>query len=668
MAGPSPSDVTFEIGHVLFIDIVGYSKLMIHEQAEQLERLREIVRATEPFQTAQADGKLLRLPSGDGGALVFYTTPEAPVRCAVEVSKALRKHPDLKARIGIHSGPIKEVTDLNEQANIAGAGINIAQRVMDCGDAGHLLLSKRVADDLEQYARWRPLLHDLGTCEVKHGTKLALVNLYSEEFGNPEPPQKLKSLTPAEEPSPPKRVPLGKSIAVLPFENLSEDKANAYFADGIQEELLSRLSTINQLKVISRTSTLRFKGVTENLPEIARQLGVANIVEGSVRKSGDRVRVHVQLIDAETDAHLWAERYDRTLTDIFEVETDIASKIADALKAELTGAERRAISTQPTKNREAHEFYLRGKHLWRNFLAPGYERVRESFEKAIELDPSYAAAYAGLSLYHSFGAANGVLHPEHWPLAEKAVNRALELDELLPEAYNPLAAVEVYYKRNWTAAERAFKRGAELSPNLSDVRHHYGLCLVLHGRPEEGIAVMDHATELDPFFPGLHLHAGRVFFFMRDYDAAIKRYIKTLELQPGSPAAHEYFGDACAQNGMTHEAITQWAAALRFTGRAPLADLLEQTFASSGFDAAVRALGERQLEKLKTESAAGRFFPAWDYVSAYLRTGDTEQALAWLPKVVEERSWFALQLKLNPVLDPIRQDPRFQRAIASLPN
>jgi len=668
MAGLSPSDVTFEIGHVLFMDIVGYSKLMIHEQAEQLERLREIVRATEPFQTAQAEGKLLRLPSGDGGALVFYTTPEAPVRCAVEVSKALRAHPDLRVRIGIHSGPIKEVTDLNEQANIAGAGINLAQRVMDCGDAGHLLLSKRVADDLEQYARWRPLLHELGTCEVKHGTKLGLVNLYSEEFGNPEAPQRFKALESSQEPSPSRGVSLGKSIAVLPFENLSEDKANAYFADGIQEELLTRLSRIKQLKVISRTSTLRFKGAVENLPEIARQLGVANIVEGSVRKSGDRVRVHVQLIDAETDAHLWAQRYDRTLTDIFEVETDIASKIADALKAELTGAERRAISTQPTKNIEAHEFYLRGKHLWRNFLAPGYEQVRVSFEKAIELDPNYAPAYAGLSLYHSFGAANCVLPPEHWPLAESAVNKALELDELLPEGYNPLAAVEVYYKRNWPAAERAFRRGTELSPNLSDVRHHYGLCLVLHGRIDEGVTQMEHAAALDPFFPGLHLHAGRVFYFMRDNDAAIKRYINTLELQPGSPAAHEYFGDACAQKGMTHEAITHWAAAMRFTGRAPLADALEQTFASSGFDAAVRALGEKQLEMLKKKTAAGHYCPSWDYLTAYLRIGDNEQALACLPKVVEEPNWFALQLELNPILDPIREDPRFQKAVASLSN
>src|SRR5436189_1850578 len=345
----SEAEWQFEIGHVLFIDIVGYSKLLIHEQSERLQRLREIARATEQFRAAQAEGKLLRLPTGDGGALVFRDNPETPVACAMEISKALKNHPDLCVRMGIHSGPVKEVTDLNEQANIAGAGINIAQRVMDCGDAGHILLSKRVAEDLEEYARWRQLLHDLGTCEVKHGATLSLVNLYSDQIGNPETPKKFKEDEEREKKIEASATTLRKSIAVLPFENLSEDKANAYFADGIQEEILTRLSRIGDLKVISRTSTQRFKSLPDDIPQIARQLGVANILEGGVRKAGDQVRVHVQLIDAQSDSHLWAERYDRKLTDIFAVESDIAAKIADALRAKLTGAEQREIAYRPTE-------------------------------------------------------------------------------------------------------------------------------------------------------------------------------------------------------------------------------------------------------------------------------------------------------------------------------
>src|SRR5215468_2453111 len=190
MSPASSSDVKFEIGHVLFLDIVGYSKLLITEQSERLKTLKEIIRATAEFRLANEAGKLLGLPTGDGAALVFRTSPEAPVLCALEISKALKSHPELPVRMGIHSGPVNEITDLNEQANIAGAGINMAQRVMDCGDAGHILLSKRVADDLEQYPRWRPYLHEFGECEVKHGVRIHAFNLYTDELGNPQQPKK----------------------------------------------------------------------------------------------------------------------------------------------------------------------------------------------------------------------------------------------------------------------------------------------------------------------------------------------------------------------------------------------------------------------------------------------------------------------------------------------
>jgi len=667
MAAEIKQEIALEIGHVLFVDIVGYTKLLIHEQLEHLEKLREIARATPTFRAAQAEGKLMRLPTGDGGALVFRTSPDDPVKCAVEIARELKKHPELRVRMGIHSGPVKEVTDLSEQGNIAGAGINIAQRVMDCGDAGHILLSKRVADDLEQYAQWRPLLHDLGTCEVKHGVTLALFNLYSDEFGNPVSPCRFPSgAKPQAEidivaPSVPK-----KSIAVLPFENLSADKTNEYFADGIQEEILTRLSRIADLKVISRTSTQRYKNRSEQLPEIAKQLAVANILEGSVRKAGDRVRVHVQLIDAENDAHLWAERYDRQLTDIFEVESDIAASIAGMLQAKLTGPERQAIALQPTTNIQAHQLYLQGRFHWRNFLAPGYERVRECFEQAVTLDPSYARAYAGLSLYYSFAAANGIFPPDAWPAGEENMEKALQLDPTLGETLNSLAAVNIYYKRDWTAGEAAFKRGAELNPNFADIRHHYGVVLTLMGRNEEGLAQMDRAMSLDPFFPGLNLHYGKSLFFMREYDRAIAQFAKMLEMNPNYGAAHEYFGDACEQRGMHHEAITQWSAALALSGRSEDARVLEQVFASAGFEAAKRTLACRELEQLDGKHARGEYVAAAHYVFAHVRAGNFNEAFQWLPKMVAEPNWFALQLPVNPILDPLRDDPRFAKALESL--
>jgi adenylate cyclase len=669
MIGEEKTPVALEIGHVLFVDIIGYSKLMIHEQLEHLEKLREIARATETFRAAQSAGKLMRLPTGDGGALVFRTSPEEPVKCALEIARELRKHPQLRVRMGIHSGPVKEVTDLSDQGNIAGAGINIAQRVMDCGDAGHILVSKRVADDLEQYGRWRPLLHDLGTCEVKHGVTLGLFNLYSDEVGNPEAPRSVQPEAKRAEKIEIVSAPLPrKSIAILPFENLSEDKANEYFADGIQEEILTRLSRIRDLKVISRTSTQRFKSSRDDIAQIAKQLGVANILEGTVQKAGDQVRVNVQLIDAANDSHLWAERYDHQLINIFAIESDIAAKIADALHAKLSGAERRAISTQPTANTEAYQLYLKARHQWRNFFAPGYEQVRKCFQRAIELDPSFASAYAGLGSYHAFGAANAILPPAHWPAAETALQKTLELDDTLPDAYHLLAGVELYYKRNWPAAERAFLRGAELNPSSGEIPHHYGLCLVLFGRSEEGLAQIALAKQLDPFFPGLHLFAGRILFFLRDYDGAIAYFTTTLELQPTNAVAHEHFGDACERKGMLHEAITQWCAALTLSGQAEEAQFVEQTFAASGFDAAVRALAQKQLQHFNERRACGEYVSAWNDSTAYLRLGDKEQAFVSLAKTVEEPNWFALQLKVNPVLDPLRSDPRFESLVQTVFN
>src|SRR5437867_12273072 len=380
-------EIQLEIAHVLFIDIVGYSKLSVNEQHAAVEELNQIVRASEQFQKAERASRLLKIPTGDGMALVFYTSPEVPAQCAVEISSALKEHPRLQLRMGIHSGPVSGVVDVNERANLTGAGINMAQRVMDCGDAGHILLSKHVAEDLEEYEQWRPLLHDLGTCEVKHGVRVSIVNLHSDEVGNPQLPKKFQALkkhrarvrwaamtaallalaaivagiavfsryrvgstTAAPE----------KSIAVLPFENLSEDKYNAYFAEGIQDEILTRLSQIADLKVTSRTSTQHYKSAPENLPEIASHLGVANILEGSVQKSGDAVRVNVQLIGAATDEHVWSESYNRKLDDVFSVEGEVATAIAEQLNARLIGAEQKQTTDKPTNNHVAYHASLRG--------------------------------------------------------------------------------------------------------------------------------------------------------------------------------------------------------------------------------------------------------------------------------------------------------------------
>jgi TolB-like protein/class 3 adenylate cyclase len=411
-------DLPLEIAHLLLIDVVGYSKLLVDEQIEFLEELNEIVRSTEYFRAAETAGKLIRVPTGDGMALVFLHSPDEPVRCALEISRTLKDHPHIQVRMGVHSGPVSQVTDVNDRTNIAGAGINVAQRVMDCGDAGHILLSKHLADDLAEYRYWRPHLHDLGECEVKYGLRLHLVNLYKEGLGNPHLPEKLKRrkrwkqaavpVRPISGPQWPKSVLLiamlgsaaalavsfltlfhrapptttsvspkataiatsaasafpEKSIAVLPFENLSVEKENAYFADGVQDEILTLLAKVADLKIISRVSVMQYKsGVARNLREIGQQLGVANVVEGSVQRSGNRVRVNASLVDTRTDTQLWAQTYDRDLADVFAIQSEIAKAIAAQLQAKLSPGEENAIELPPTSEMTASDLGTRGKNL-----------------------------------------------------------------------------------------------------------------------------------------------------------------------------------------------------------------------------------------------------------------------------------------------------------------
>ena len=451
MAAEVKKEIQLEIAHVLFTDIVGYSKLPIHQQRAVVERLNEIVRGTDEFQAAETAGRLIKIPTGDGITLVFYDSPETPAECALEISRALKKHPELQLRMGIHSGPVSGVIDATGKANVAGAGINIAQRVMDCGDAGHILLSKHVAEDLEEYPHWQPHLHELGECEVKHGVHVSMVNLYTEELGNPAVPEKLKAARVAaaarkkrtayrwlsvgvgsllaviavvgfllfryRRPLATVELPLPeKSIAVLPFENRSRDPDNAYFADGIQDEILTRLSKIADLKVISRTSTQRYKSAPENLPEIAKELGVAHILEGSVQKSGDAVRVNVQLIKAANDSHLWAETFDRKFTDIFSVETEVAKAVADQLQAKLTGREEQIIAAKPTDNPEAYDAYLRGlAYSLKAQNSPANSLgAQEHLREAVRLDPKFALSLGAAilcrcgGLHRSYPSTHGI--------------------------------------------------------------------------------------------------------------------------------------------------------------------------------------------------------------------------------------------------------------------
>jgi TolB-like protein/Tfp pilus assembly protein PilF len=565
-----------EIAHVLFMDIVGYSKKPIDQQSELLGQLNQIVRATEQFRAAEATGKLVRLPTGDGMALAFFTSVDAPVRCALEVAEALKTHPKIELRMGVDSGPVDQIMDVNDRPNVAGAGINMAQRVMDCGDAGHILLSKRVAADLAQYSKWQPHLHDLGEAEVKHGVIVSLANLYTGDVGNPVIPEKVQRARRVETLRGrkllrrrlgfaaallllagiglgalwwSKRTPApgiaatktdaaaapAKSIAVLPLENLSDDKENAFFADGIQDDLLTSLAKIKDLKVISRTSVMSYRNKgARNLREIGKELGVASVLEGSVRRVENRVLVNVQLIDTANDQHIWAERYDRTLTDSITLQGELASEIAGALRASLTAEEKARVEMKATSNPEAYVAYLRGRELQ---LRPETSREdlmsAESFYKqAVALDPKFVLARARLSLvqaliFEYFEQTNAArlvdarknaeealrLDPNsaeaHSSLARCAqnVNDAAttrrELDEavrLLPnDASLVLTAATTQWGMGWNdEAAVNFKRATELGPREPRPFYNYGVLLKQIGREAEARAALDRALQLAP--------------------------------------------------------------------------------------------------------------------------------------------------------------------------
>src|SRR5205823_3466355 len=359
-----------------------------------------------PYTTLFRSGKLIRIASGDGMALVFFQSPEEPVHCAMEIAKALKNHPHIRLRMGVHSGPVDQVTDVNDQTNVAGVGINFAQRVMDCGDPGHILISKRVADDLAQDRLWQPLLHELGEIEFKHGVKVGIVNLHSAEIGNPQVPAKVSrqradsELTASSYP-----LPSGtpqKSIAVLAFVNMSNDPENEFFSDGIAEEIINALSKVKALRVAARTSSFAFKGKNENIGDVGRKLKVHTVLEGSVRKSGDRLRVTAQLIDVTDGYHLWSERYDRQLEDVFQIQDEIAENIVRALRLVLGEDEKRALEKAPTESVRAYEYYLRGRQIENQMRRSALQYARRMFDRAIEIDPNFARAHAGIADCCSF--------------------------------------------------------------------------------------------------------------------------------------------------------------------------------------------------------------------------------------------------------------------------
>src|SRR5437870_3563366 len=679
------NEIQLEIAHVLFINIVGYSKLSINEQHAAVDQLTQIVRASQEFQRAEAASRLTRIPTGDGMALAFYTSPEAPAQCAVQISRALKEYPGLQLRMGIHSGPVGGVVDVNERANLAGAGLNMAQRVMDCGDAGHILLSKHVAEDLEEYQKWRPFLHDLGSCEVKHGVCVSVVNLYDDQFGNAKLPRRFETVQ--------KRrtrlrwaataaallalavVVAGiamfsryrvrstlaapeKSIAVLPFENRSDDKANAYFAEGIQEEILTRLAKIADLKVISRTSTQHYKSTPENLPEIARQLGVAHVLEGSVQKSGDGVRVNVQLIKAANDSHLWADTFDRKLTDIFSVESEVAKAIADQLRAHLTGQEEQVIAAKPTDNPEAYDAYLRGLALEaRTTTSPDdSEKAAGFYERAVQLDPAFALAWARLSRANAHAYFGGLdSTTARRDAAERALNTAQKLQPNSPETLLAQAYYQYWVRRDYELAKGTFGRVRDLLPGSSDVPGALALIARRQGRWDESVAYWEQTLVLDPRNTEWLALAAETYANLRQFPAALKTYDRLLDIVPNDPETVASEAKIYQAEGNLEQA-GKLLAGVNAQTPSFIAFLtkMNQLFLERQFDEAIRLIHSRLTES-RDVSDIERFFNPFFLVLAHENAGDIVGARATAQQMLRP---------LEPLSQKDPDNPNFAQALS----
>ena len=638
-------EVTLQIVHVLFLDIVGYSKRLTDEQQALIAQLNQVVRNSAVFQKAEGADRLIKIPTGDGMALIFYNSPEQPVECALEISRELKGFPELAVRMGVHSGPVSAVTDLNDRTNAAGIGINVAQRVMDCGDSGHILLSKRVAEDLQQYGRWRPHLHDLGEVEVKHGIQVHVFNLYTDGAGNPDLPEKLRQVKPTRRPdsTPAQARPAQKgeaarermSICVLPFANMSGDAEQEYFSDGISEDIITDLSKVSALHVISRNTAFTFKGKPVDVRQVAGQLNVSHVLEGSVRKAAGRVRITAQLIDGSNDSHVWAERYDRDLNDIFALQDEISHAIVDALKVKLLPEEKRAIEKHGTKNVDAYNVYL----MARQARATGFEGDNRRNEvivrlcrRATEIDPNYADAWALMALAEML-LRSAIARDSDGGLA--AAERALSLNPELAEAHAVKARILSEEERH-KEASKEIEAALRLDPESHEVNKCAAVLRFRQQRLEEAIGYFEKAValeEMDFASAGLlitcYTAVGDREAAKRAAQIALARAKKVLAEDPNNGSAMGHGSDALAVLGQAERA-KEWM------GRALLID---------------------------PENLAMRYNFA---CALAIHLKDRDAALEMLGPVFEKiGAGLFNHSKVDPDLDPLRDDARFKAMLAA---
>src|SRR6266513_1320170 len=672
----APTDSHLEIAHVLFIDIVAYSKLLIDQQTELVKDLNEKVRNTEEFRAADAAGKLIRIATGDGVALAFFSSPDAPVRCALQLSEAVRQTPRLQLRMGIHSGPVDKLADVNERSNVAGSGINTAQRVMACGDAGHILLSRRVADDLAQYGRWQTDLHDLGKVETKHGVRIDIVNLYNERVGNADIPKKIAEAKRNTDRRAKIRVfvlalgiliagvalfllqrakstKLGaggpeESIAVLPFMDLSQAKDQEYFCDGMSEEILDALAKVDGLRIVARTSSFAFKGKNPDVSEVGKKLHVENLVEGSVRRDGNRVRISAQLITARNGLQLWSETYERELQGVFALQDEITRAIVDALKIKLAIS----LPAHEQHNTEGYDLYLQGLYFSNKGSEEDLRRALSFFQRSLEKDPTFSRAWTGIAKVWFFLADVHVKPLDAYPQSKAAAVKAIALDEKDAEAHCYLGEAKRTLDWDLTGDDAELNRALQLDPNSAPVHFFLALLPLFQGELKEGLGLVLEAEKLDPLSPIISYVATAAYLADKRIDEAIIAGQRTQRLDPHYFYLDSNLAAAYREQGNFAEAIALYTKAQE-----------EQRFPSSGLAITYARMGQQAqakkiLDQLLQERQT-RYVSAQTIAAVYVAFGEKEEAFRWLERAAAEHCGTLQWIAFLPEFGALRSDARF---------
>jgi len=633
------SDEQRRLAAVMFTDLVGYSSLTQKNERLALELLEEHRRIVRPI-VARHNGREIKT-IGDAFLIEFGSALEA-AECAVEVQRSLRDYNQqansarrVHIRIGIHLGDV-----LQRKSDVLGDAVNIASRIETLAEADGICISEQVFD------------------QVRNKLDCPIENLGSRQLKNIDYPIDVHRIL--WERNETAGVSLdSKRIAVLPFLNISPDPKDEYFADGLTEELIARLSTISGLKVIARTSIMRYRGTAKSVGEIGKELKSGSVLEGSVRKAADRLRVTVQLIDATTEEHLWVQNYDRQLEDVFAIQTEVAKNVSDALETQLLGEEREHIEKKPTGDIGAYTFYLKGRYYWNERSRDALEKAIKYFEEAIKRDPRFALAYSGLADTYIVLADHGYLPPsDGYAKAKNAARKALELDETLAEAHTSLGWI-LSWEWDWRGAEEEFANALRINSNYATGHHWYSIHLGMLGRLEEGTRELKIAEELDPLSPMIHSYGGLVYLAARQYDIAMKELDTALELDPNFVPAHANRIDVYLAKSMYEEALAQMERVLPFFQ--PLSAAMKAEVGSVYAIVGRTEEAKRILRECEEASAHERAEDVNPQTLAIIHSelGNKDRAFEWLEKAFEARTITPFLVKLLPQFDAITSDPRF---------